>query len=367
MRIRSEHRGFTLVELLVVITIIGILIALLLPAVQAARGAARRMQCQNNLKQLALALHNYHDQWGIFPPSSCWWPATTEAEKLQIESPTTQVLRENWVIMILPFLEQQALHDSFNLSLPISDTANEPARSTRLSVMLCPEDSYNRKPFNGSGDADTAQWNDNWARGNYAANASLGFMTYRWHAGSGLDNPRSAAFEDSPGWVSPKARGVMGANASVGIAEIKDGTTNTVLLGEVRAGVISYDCRGTWAMGGAPTALWCHGYMGDCYGPNCQVLASDDIAACPRIAAHFGGQAELARQTAMPCALASYPNMQQTARSQHVAGVHVAMADGSVHWIGDFIHVRPSSYTNPSVWDRLMLSADGFPISSESF
>ena len=98
-----------------VITIIGILIALLLPAVQAAREAARRMQCGNNLKQLALALHNYHTQNEIFPPNlQC--PRTEEPSQTQLMGP-------NWCIEILPSLEQQGLYDSFNRSLPISDPA----------------------------------------------------------------------------------------------------------------------------------------------------------------------------------------------------------------------------------------------------
>ncbi len=298
---------------------------------------------------------------GCLSPSSHWSPASTESEKLKIESVSAQVLRENWVIMTLPFMEQQAVYDSFDLSLPIYDPANEEGRSVELSVLKCPVDSYNRQPFNGSGSSSTAHWNDNWARGNYAANAALGFMTYQWHT------TRSAAFADSLGWTSSRIRGVMGANASIGFAEMRDGSSNTVLLGEVRAGVVAFDCRGTWAMSGAPSSLWAHGYIGDCYGPNCQILASDDIAACPDIVAQFGSQAALAEQTEMPCSLANYPNMQQTARSLHVDGVHVCLADGSVRWLGNFIHVRPSSYTNPSVWDRLMLSADGYPVDAGAF
>jgi len=107
MRADQIHRSFTLVELLVVIAIIGILIALLLPAVQAAREAARRATCRNNLKQLGLALHGFHDVRKTFPPSAVRQGG----------------LHENWVIKILPFLEQQALFDRFDLDLPIARTA----------------------------------------------------------------------------------------------------------------------------------------------------------------------------------------------------------------------------------------------------
>ena len=358
-----SHRprsAFTLVELLVVITIIGILIALLLPAVQAAREAARRMQCQNNLKQLDLALHNYHSQWSVFPPSSNWDPQN----KAAIEMANNPDLRANWVIMILPFLEQQPVYDAFNLNLPITAAENQLPRSTELAVMKCPTDSKNRQKFNGSAGNMTTNHGDNWARGNYAANAALSFMTYTWHGGN------AAAFEESAGWANAKIRGVMGANASVGISGIRDGTSNTVLVAEIRAGIAPSDSRGVWAMsGGCPSALWAHGYIGDCYGPNCNTTRADDVLDCCKLWADFGGEVALAK-LGMSCSCPSgsgYPNFQQTARSLHAGGVHVAMADGSVHWLGDFIQVRPSSAANPSVWDRLMLSSDGFPISAGAF
>src|SRR5688500_6095098 len=98
---RKHHRGFTLVELLVVIAIIGILVALLLPAVQSAREAARRMQCQNHIKQLSLALHNYHGSMLSFPPA-----ITTQGS----EDPTTyNTVRAGWTIALLPYVEQQTL------------------------------------------------------------------------------------------------------------------------------------------------------------------------------------------------------------------------------------------------------------------
>jgi prepilin-type N-terminal cleavage/methylation domain-containing protein len=360
---KSFRRGFTLVELLVVITIIGILIALLLPAVQAAREAARRAQCQNNLKQLGLALLNYESTHKIFPPSSTWSPAATAADKAKIETSNNAGLRENWVILILPFLEQQGLFDQFNLALPIPNAANQSPRSVRLSVMLCPTDGNNRRPFNGSSSSLTGNLGDNWARGNYAANAALAFMTYQWH-GSG-----SAAFDDSPGWRSPTFRGVMGANASVGVSEIRDGTSNTVLVGEIRSGLASYDTRGTWAMsGGCPSALWAHGYYGDDYGPNCANSRADDELGCPDLWANLGGEAAVARM-GMPCSSpggSGYPNFQQTTRSLHPGGVQVVLADGSVHFLSNSIDTSTTT-SRASVWDRLMLSADNQPVPAGAF
>ncbi len=368
---RLSLHGFTLVELLVVIAIIGILIALLLPAVQAAREAARRAQCQNNLKQIGLALHNYHNTHKIFPPSSTWIPETAD----NIQTANNRNLRANWVILILPFLEQQPLYEKFDLNKPIPDDTdtvvggvvknNRVARGTQLSVMMCPSDPYNRNLFNGSASSSTNQMGDGWARGNYAANAALGFMTATWHSGVS-----SAAFSSSQGWQSPTTRGVMGANTSLSIEEIRDGTSNTVLVAEIRAGLTAYDSRGVWAMsGGCPSALWAHGWIGDDYGPNNLNSRADDVLGCQHLWDQFGGEYELAKK-GMPCSspgTPGYPNFQQTARSMHPGGVHVCLADGSVRFISDYIWVRPSSTSNFSTWDRLMLSADGQPLNSDAY
>ena len=181
----TRRRGFTLVELLVVITIISILIGLLLPAVQSAREAARRLQCTNNLKQLGLALLNFHTSYNIFPPSAVW-KNNGKLDLTYINQGNFAGLAENWVVIILPQLEQQNLRGSFDLTKPIPDAANANARGTQLSFMLCPtDDAYNRKAFSGSISTLTNKMGDNWARGNYAANASSGYMVLGGGVGQG--------------------------------------------------------------------------------------------------------------------------------------------------------------------------------------
>ena len=115
-------RGFTLIELLVVIAIIGVLIALLLPAVQSAREAARRAQCVNNLKQLGLGMHNHHDSQGTFPPGAWNSPSRT------------------WAFHILPYLELQAMSNALNFNAPWNDNRNSTVIRASVSAFLCPSD-----------------------------------------------------------------------------------------------------------------------------------------------------------------------------------------------------------------------------------
>jgi prepilin-type N-terminal cleavage/methylation domain-containing protein len=348
-----RRRAFTLVELLVVITIIGILISLLLPAVQSAREAARQTQCQSNLKQLAIALQSYHATAQFFPPSSVWKPRS-DARVVNASN-----FFENWVIMILPQLEQATLLAKFDLTQSIAADVNRQARGTRLQVMLCPTDTNNDRPFDGSGSTRSNKMGDGWARGNYAANASLVFMNDRNEQAGGADYY----------WGRRDIRGVMGDNVSVRIEDIKDGTSSTILLGEIRAGLVSFDPRGVWAMGGGASALWNHGSWGDANGPNGSYRRADDIPNCMDIQNLYGGGGDLSRgeqslvDKGMPCYFGECPMMQQATRSMHPGGVFVALADGSVRFISNFVQTSP----RPSIWDRLNTSADGQVVSDGSY
>ncbi len=369
------RRGFTLVELLVVITIIGILISLLLPAVQSAREAARRTQCSNNIKQLGLALNSYHALYGKFPPSSVWRNSSGAYDVSQVETKNNANLYENWVVLILPQMDQANLRQSLNLGLPMQSTtvnasgiSNSQAVGTNLAAMLCPSDTYNRTAFIGSTAPSGGASNLGsfpWARGNYGANAALGYMSYTSSSTSetynGVDNGHGAG----AGWGNRFCRGVMGANTmSLRIEDIRDGASNTILVGEIRSGITPFDCRGIWAMSGAaPSALWGHGYVSDDNGPNCN-NSGDDTLTCPDVQAAVGGAGPL-NQLGMGCSTVAYSNWQQTARSMHGDGVNTCFADGSVHWISDFVQLGTS--TSPGVWDKLNLSNDGLPIDSASF
>lgn len=210
---KQMKKGFTLIELLVVIAIIAILIALLLPAVQQAREAARRSQCKNNLKQIGLALHNYHETGGTLPPgliNTTWAGSATP-----LPAASNQFA---WSLMILPFLDQAPLYKKFVTTSPLATTAaNATLAQEILTAYRCPSD---------TGEEQAEQ----------IAGVLMGTSNYPGNFGVG--NPQDAT---TPA-INPAAnmarvcQGIFGQNTKVRIRDIKDGTSNVFVVGERRMG-----------------------------------------------------------------------------------------------------------------------------------
>lgn len=283
---RRQRRalGFTLVELLVVIAIIGVMVGLLLPAVQAAREAARRMQCTNNLKQIGLGLHNYHDTYRRFPAG--FYQFTTG---LPNES--------TWIAHILPFIEQKNLYDGIvawqQFGSPPAGSGVQRVTSTFLPTMTCPSD------------VPVELAATNWARGNYAANNGIGPM--------------------STVGVNSVARGPLGVfiqNMSRNMAEILDGTSNTAMVSELLKSP-GNDFRGVMHYPEGP--LYHHNFS-----PNTRL---DD---------QFRGSLCVTIPRA-PC-VGTYTawnnrSIVLSARSLHPGAINVALVDGSVRTVANTVNL----------------------------
>ena len=281
-------RGFTLIELLVVIAIIAVLIALLLPAVQQAREAARRSQCKNNLKQIGLALHNYHDTFGTLP----------------IGGDAVKQYGTNWAISTLPYIDQAPLYNLYNFSN--QNNANAAVVQTKLSVHMCPSDP-------NAGQLATPE------SGNNSSN-NIQYMTGTYRAMSGVTTDNNTFF-DAPGNVMPTTTTNRGALHSItsnynyrpeSFANVTDGLSNTLFVGE-------------WATIDHPSrsSFWAYTYTSYnqssiCLGVTPDVFGNPDY--------NF-----ISNNGASACGKRGFASM-------HVGGVQFLMGDGTVRFISSNIN-----------------------------
>lgn len=327
-------RAFTLIELLVVIAIIAVLIALLLPAVQQAREAARRTQCKNNLKQIGLALHNYHDTYLSFPAAMFFsnYPNGGLVGYQQSNGATQH--GPNWLVGMLPYFDQAPLYNQVNFTQSMGSAANANVVGANMSALRCPSDAFSTAANKFQ---DTGNMGPNlWARGNYAAS---GYGPQQFNGVGPLN------VNVSYGSQNVNIRGVMGWNGWGGINAVTDGTSNTVASWEVRAGVTSGDIRGTWASGrcGAGMIMNCNNNgggtsSGDCYGINSGNDGGDDVLGCSSAPGQGMGCWNGGDGQAGP-------------KSLHTGGVHALMCDGTVRFINQNL--------DGAIMAKLTAQADG--------
>jgi len=213
------RQAFTLVELLVVIAIIGVLVALLLPAVQAAREAARRASCSNNMKQIGLALHSYHDAFHVFPPA-CLNPGT----RLPIASLSGEPVRNHTgYLYLLPFLEQTTLHDQIDFTSATGAADHNSfggggfqtavLGGVKLNVFRCPSD----PPYDEPHASESADY-----RAEEFTRVSYGFVR------EAIENSGTVLLTWRDDTQAKKA--ALGINGSARMADLKDGTSNTIVM-----------------------------------------------------------------------------------------------------------------------------------------
>lgn len=212
---KPAARGFTLIELLVVIAIIAVLIALLLPAVQAAREAARRAQCVNNLKQIALACHNYESSQGSFPMGNRYIDNTSYASQSPCSG--SSWFGHSAFNYILPYIEGSAQYNAVNFATVANSSRNTTSFYTKVNSFICPSD------------LPAPPYSSPWAQTSYGMSRGTQENIYENWAAFGPPDPGA----EQPGKCNAAlGNGMFGAEASIRIAQVLDGTSNTTLWGE---------------------------------------------------------------------------------------------------------------------------------------
>ncbi len=325
--------GFTLIELLVVIAIIAILIALLLPAVQQARAAARRAQCTNNLKQIGVALHNHLELHGAFPPGYLCYDESGNRFKTGGWQHGQNELGFHWVANILPFVEENARYEQCVTCNDnrLNEHTHNPADDCEyhastghigrdpVRFMVCPSSDQIESQF-----SDGSYGLESLAKTNYAASWGSGNMlSWESNATKGAFGTYFTNQENivvSLGGSGDRFQNSKGHRA----ADFKDGTSNTIAVSEIISIDSSTDIRGVWfspAMGAT--------IFSGLYGPNSK--QPDQLAACDEnIPAGDPLQCTEERSTA---------DVWASARSYHIGGVNALLADGSVRFVADNVNL----------------------------
>jgi prepilin-type N-terminal cleavage/methylation domain-containing protein len=285
MRCQSRKRGFTLIELLVVIAIIAILVALLLPAVQQAREAARRTQCKNNFKQLGIAMHNYHDTFGVFPYG--YYHSNSYHG------------RDTWMQQLMPYYDQAPTYNQYAASDVrwVMDTPPE-IKDLKIPVLMCPSDPSS----GGYGGGGGARAGGNGFQGNYVMCAGNDLMTRD----------------------STSLNGIVFQSSSIRFRDITDGTSNTVMTSE---SIIRGQQTGGWGGAGGYWGGGNHGSYGFTTLENPNTTVADQVYSC--------------KSTTFPKApctsIAGGSDLRNFARSWHVGGVQILLSDGSGRFISENI------------------------------
>ncbi|NQT39430.1 MAG: DUF1559 domain-containing protein [Planctomycetes bacterium] len=303
----ARSAAFTLVELLVVIAIIGILIGLLLPAVQAVRAAARRMQCSNNLKQLGLALHNYHEACRQFPLGSGY-----NLNALSTPGAGHPDDHANVFVALLPYIEQQALYDAcdFTKNTPHNSFigSGQAVHEVWIPTFLCPSAQGQRYFANGN-----PYWRDtdgqNWAVSNYGLSMGNQSLVTGCPFGGNMfgKGPSNHGHSTNASEIS----GVFSHLAwGAAIEEIRDGTSNTIAMGEVLP-ECSWHVRDGWMH---INSLWC--------ATTCPI----NYPTCPDDADYNP-----------TCSAPNAWSCDMGFRSRHAGGCQFVFCDGSVHFLSESI------------------------------
>lgn len=296
---RTQPRGFTLVELLVVIAVIGILVALLLPAVQAARETARRTQCSNHLKQLTLAVHTYHDTYQSFPFGNLSGSISTHAR-------------------LLPYLEQRPLFDSINFNVGYNHPNNSAALMTSVPTFVCPTDVDSLPASLG-------------ARNNYSGNAGTSIL---------FGTP--SLTPGNPNYGMPPQNGVFLRDRALRFADILDGTSNTTMFSERLKGDgsngVSSPRTDTYQPGTYPSTA--DQALADCRAVNTADLSKQGYSnvGAPWIQAYHSSTLYWHVAPPNTCSCMFPPGrIMTTASSYHPNGVLVSLCDGSVRFVADTV------------------------------